>query len=57
MNDLLSIEQFAKLHLVSTQAIYYKIKTKQLEYIILGKTKFIKNGTQYNKRAKNKTKN
>lgn len=57
MNDLLSIEQFAKLHLVSTQAIYYKIKTKQLEYIILGKTKFIKNGTQYKKRAKNKTKN
>jgi predicted DNA-binding protein YlxM (UPF0122 family) len=53
MNNLLSVSEFATLHSVSHQAIYYKIKTNQIKYIMIGKTKFIDKGSKYKKRAKN----
>ena len=56
MENLLSVDEFAKLHSVSTQAIYYKIKTNQIKYIILGKTKFIEKQSKYKRRAKNNLK-
>ena len=56
MENLLSVDEFAKLHSVSTQAIYYKIKTNQIKYITLGKTKFIEKKSKYKRRAKNNLK-
>ena len=53
MKDLLSVSEFASLHSVSHQAIYYKIKTNQIKYIMIGKTKFIEKTSKYKKRAKN----
>jgi predicted DNA-binding protein YlxM (UPF0122 family) len=53
MKDLLSVSEFASLHSVSHQAIYYKIKTNQIKYIMIGKTKFIDKGSKYKRRAKN----
>jgi len=53
MKDLLSVSEFATLHSVSHQAIYYKIKTNQIKYIMIGKTKFIEKTSKYKKRAKN----
>ncbi len=53
MKDLLSVSEFANLHSVSHQAIYYKIKTNQIKYIMIGKTKFIEKTSKYKKRAKN----
>lgn len=53
MKDLLSVSEFATLHSVSHQAIYYKIKTNQIKYIMIGKTKFIEKGSKYKRRAKN----
>jgi predicted DNA-binding protein YlxM (UPF0122 family) len=53
MKDLLSVSEFASLHSVSHQAIYYKLKTNQIKYIMIGKTKFIDKGSKYKKRAKN----
>ena len=53
MKDLLSVSEFATLHSVSHQAIYYKIKTNQIKYIMIGKTKFIDKTSKYKKRAKN----
>ena len=53
MNNLLSVSEFASLHSVSHQAIYYKIKTNQIKYIMIGKTKFIEKTSKYKKRAKN----
>ena len=53
MKDLLSVSEFATLHSVSHQAIYYKIKTNQIKYIMIGKTKFIDKGSKYKRRQKN----
>ena len=53
MKDLLSVSEFATLHSVSHQAIYYKIKTNQIKYIMIGKTKFIEKTSKYKRRAKN----
>ncbi len=53
MKDLLSVSEFASLHSVSHQAIYYKIKTNQIKFIMIGKTKFIEKTSKYKKRAKN----
>ena len=53
MKDLLSVSEFASLHSVSHQAIYYKIKTNQIKYIMIGKTKFIEKTSKYKRRAKN----
>ena len=53
MNNLLSVSEFATLHSVSHQAIYYKIKTNQIKYIMIGKTKFIDKGSKYKRRQKN----
>ena len=53
MKDLLSVSEFASLHSVSHQAIYYKLKTNQIKYIMIGKTKFIEKGSKYKRRAKN----
>ena len=53
MKDLLSVSEFATLHTVSHQAIYYKIKTNQIKYIMIGKTKFIEKTSKYKRRAKN----
>jgi len=53
MKDLLSVSEFATLHSVSHQAIYYKIKTNQIKFIMIGKTKFIEKTSKYKKRAKN----
>jgi predicted DNA-binding protein YlxM (UPF0122 family) len=53
MKDLLSVSEFATLHSVSHQAIYYKLKTNQIKYIMIGKTKFIEKTSKYKKRAKN----
>ena len=53
MKDLLSVSEFATLHSVSHQAIYYKIKTNQIKFIMIGKTKFIEKGSKYKRRAKN----
>ena len=53
MNNLLSVREFATLHSVSHQAIYYKIKTNQIKYIMIGKTKFIDKGSKYKRRQKN----
>jgi len=53
MKDLLSVSEFATLHSVSHQAIYYKLKTNQIKYIMIGKTKFIDKGSKYKRRAKN----
>ena len=53
MNNLLSVSEFATLHSVSHQAIYYKIKTCQIKFIMIGKTKFIDKGSKYKRRAKN----
>ena len=53
MNNLLSVSEFATLHSVSHQAIYYKIKTNQIKYIMIGKTKFIEKGSKYKRRQKN----
>ena len=47
MENLLSVDEFAKLHSVSTQAIYYKIKTNQIKNITLGKTKFIEKQSKW----------
>jgi len=53
MKDLLSVSEFATLHSVSHQAIYYKIKTNQIKFIMIGKTKFIEKTSKYKRRAKN----
>ena len=53
MKDLLSVSEFASLHSVSHQAIYYKLKTNQIKFIMIGKTKFIEKTSKYKKRAKN----
>lgn len=53
MNNLLSVSEFATLHSVSHQAIYYKLKTNQIKYIMIGKTKFIDKGSKYKRRQKN----
>lgn len=53
MNNLLSVSEFATLHSVSHQAIYYKIKTNQIKFIMIGKTKFIDKGSKYKRRQKN----
>jgi predicted DNA-binding protein YlxM (UPF0122 family) len=53
MNNLLSVSEFASLHSVSHQAIYYKIKTNQIKFIMIGKTKFIDKGSKYKRRQKN----
>ena len=53
MNNLLSVSEFASLHSVSHQAIYYKLKTNQIKYIMIGKTKFIEKTSKYKRRAKN----
>ena len=53
MKDLLSVSEFATLHSVSHQAIYYKLKTNQIKYIMIGKTKFIEKTSKYKRRAKN----
>ena len=53
MKDLLSVSEFASLHSVSHQAIYYKLKTNQIKYIMIGKTKFIEKTSKYKRRAKN----
>ena len=53
MNNLLSVSEFATLHSVSHQAIYYKLKTNQIKYIMIGKTKFIEKGSKYKRRQKN----
>ena len=53
MNNLLSVSEFATLHSVSHQAIYYKLKTNQIKYIMIGKTKFIEKTSKYKRRAKN----
>lgn len=53
MKDLLSVSEFATLHSVSHQAIYYKLKTNQIKYIMIGKTKFIDKGSKYKRRQKN----
>ena len=53
MKDLLSVSEFASLHSVSHQAIYYKIKTNQIKFIMIGKTKFIEKTSKYKRRAKN----
>jgi len=53
MKDLLSVSEFATLHSVSHQAIYYKLKTNQIKFIMIGKTKFIEKTSKYKKRAKN----
>ena len=53
MKDLLSVSEFATLHNVSHQAIYYKIKTNQIKFIMIGKTKFIDKGSKYKRRQKN----
>ena len=51
MKDLLSVSEFASLHSVSHQAIYYKLKTNQIKFIMIGKTKFIEKTSKYKKRA------
>ena len=53
MKDLLSVSEFASLHSVSHQAIYYKLKTNQIKFIMIGKTKFIEKTSKYKRRAKN----
>ena len=53
MNNLLSVSEFASLHSVSHQAIYYKLKTNQIKFIMIGKTKFIDKGSKYKRRQKN----
>ena len=53
MKDLLSVSEFATLHSVSHQAIYYKLKTNQIKFIMIGKTKFIDKGSKYKRRQKN----
>ena len=53
MNNLLSVSEFATLHSVSHQAIYYKLKTNQIKFIMIGKTKFIDKGSKYKRRQKN----
>ena len=53
MKDLLSVSEFATLHSVSHQAIYYKIKTNQIKFIMISKTKFIEKTSKYKRRAKN----
>lgn len=57
MENLLSVPEFARLHAVSHQAIYYKLKTNKIKYILIGKSKFIEKTAKYKCRMKNKRAN
>lgn len=49
---LISIKDFAEANGVTTQAIYFAIKTRRITPVIIGKSKFIKESEKYTHRKK-----